>query len=372
MEGDILGLKSGYLLKQSNRRWRVRWFILQEDEICCHPKRHREIVLETIPLRGCSVVCPCLEENLQNKQGVFKINTPTGSELYFQAAGKIDRDSWAHAIGAVIRSISTSKQVSSQSKVPFRPFRAYANVSEIMGAIQEPDAGVEAGNHVRNGIVHKNCFRGNDVVDWLLRWSIVRTRNDGSAMAQTLLKLGHLQEVDLNDGSSGVTEKYNDGEKLYRFTSVNMGGKRNSYYSSDSDSSSADEDEEEDDVPSNRVKRGKVLQESFILKKRNFRKGWQVTKFILRDVPPSLEYFKASLLCNQLPDPLPSKLLDLALFSVENKVKETSESSPDHKKKKGKKFYLKNEKGKRILFKPKDDTEHLQLTTLLQTICISK
>lgn len=60
---------------------------------------------------------------------------------------------------------------------------------------------------------------GSDVVDWLMRWSIVRNRENGSAMAQTLLKLGHLQEVDLHDGSSGVSPKFNDGEKLYRFVS---------------------------------------------------------------------------------------------------------------------------------------------------------
>lgn len=44
-------------------------------------------------------------------QGVFKISTPGGDELFYQAAGKQDRDGWAHAVGAVIRSLSGSKQV---------------------------------------------------------------------------------------------------------------------------------------------------------------------------------------------------------------------------------------------------------------------
>ena len=78
------------------------------------------------------------------------------------------------------------------------------------------------GNHVRDGIVHKNSFRGSDVIDWLLRWNIVRRRNDGVAMAQALLKLGHLQEVDMADGTAGLLQMFKDGEKLYRFVSFYM------------------------------------------------------------------------------------------------------------------------------------------------------
>ena len=92
--------------------------------------------------------------------------------------------------------------------------------SEVLGALQDPDAGVEMGNHVRDGIVHKNSFRGSDVIDWLLRWNIVRRRNDGVAMAQALLKLGHLQEVDMADGTAGLMQMFKDGEKLYRFVSL--------------------------------------------------------------------------------------------------------------------------------------------------------
>ncbi|KAJ8302190.1 hypothetical protein KUTeg_021177 [Tegillarca granosa] len=92
------------------------------------------------------------------KLEMFKILMPSGEELYFQAAGRQDRDGWAHAIGAVIRSLSVSKQVY-QPSVPFQTCRANTNVSEIFGAIQDPDAGVELGNHVRNGAVHKNCFK---------------------------------------------------------------------------------------------------------------------------------------------------------------------------------------------------------------------
>ena len=39
------------------------------------------------------------------------------------------------------------------------------------------------------------------------------------AMAQALLKLGRLQEVDMADGTVGLLQMFKDGEKLYRFVS---------------------------------------------------------------------------------------------------------------------------------------------------------
>lgn len=42
----------------------------------------------------------------------------------------------------------------------FHPYQYNIPFSEILGALQEPDAGVELGSHVRNGDVHKNCFEG--------------------------------------------------------------------------------------------------------------------------------------------------------------------------------------------------------------------
>lgn len=41
-------------------------------------------------------------------QGLFKLHLQDGEEIYLQAGGPEDRDRWAHALGAVIRSLSTS------------------------------------------------------------------------------------------------------------------------------------------------------------------------------------------------------------------------------------------------------------------------
>ncbi|CAG2228231.1 PLEK [Mytilus edulis] len=179
---------------EQSKKWKIRWFTLEEDQLVCHPKRDRYV-------------------------GEFHIHTPKGEELCFRASGKEDCDGWAHAIGAVLRSLTVSNQ-DSEKNVPFQPFRVNTNVSEILGALQEPEAGVELGSHVRNGDVHKNCFEGHSIVDWLERWSIIRRRDDGVAMAQTLLKLGHLQEVDILDGAAGAARKFVDGDKLYRFKNI--------------------------------------------------------------------------------------------------------------------------------------------------------
>lgn len=39
-------------------------------------------------------------------------------------------------------------------------------------------------------------------------------------MIQILLKLGYVQEVDINDGVLGVFKKFSDGDKFYRFVSL--------------------------------------------------------------------------------------------------------------------------------------------------------
>ena len=62
-------------------------------------------------------------------------------------------------------------------------------------------------------------FLGKSIVDWLLRWSLVRSRSNGAAMGQALKKLGHIQEVDLKDGTMGAAPKFSDTDKLYRFVS---------------------------------------------------------------------------------------------------------------------------------------------------------
>lgn len=51
-----------YLSFQLIKRWKLRWFTLHEDALKCYPKGDNSVVLETIPLQGASVVCPCYDE----------------------------------------------------------------------------------------------------------------------------------------------------------------------------------------------------------------------------------------------------------------------------------------------------------------------
>ncbi|XP_053377974.1 pleckstrin-like [Mercenaria mercenaria] len=367
-------LKSGFLLKWLIKRWKIRWFTLHEDELRCHPKRDKSVVIETIPLQGASVVCPCFDEPDVNVEHAFKVTTPNGGELLFQAAGLQDRDRWAHAIGAVIRSITSSSQVSS-SPVKFQHFRAKANVTEVLGALQDPDAGVEMKSHVRNGIVHKNCFKGSDIIQWLLRWNIVRKRNDGVALAQTLLKLGHLQEVDISDGTAGASQFFKDDEKLYRFTSLNLGAQRNSYFdSSDSDSSLSDDDDDDTRIVE-KVKKGKVIKAGFLSKKKSLRKGWRFVRVLLRDNPPLLEYecpyqrtFK-----DQKIDPKRSKCIDLQICYLTDSSRSTTVKGDDKMQQPSGKlrFYVRTKGGKCRTFQTKDDEEWFEYISLLQTLCLA-
>ncbi|XP_060075446.1 pleckstrin-like [Ylistrum balloti] len=368
MDNENTTLKTGYLLKfEPNKRWKIRWLVLHEDQLTCHHRRDKTVIVTFISLHGASVICPCLDDPVADAQGVFKIVLPEGEEIYLQAAGRKDREGWAHAIGAVIRSISGSKQVSNGS-VPFPAFRAKVNVSEILGAIQDPDAGVMLANHVRNGAVHKNCFKGSDVVDWLIRWSIVRKRDAGSAMVQTVLKLGHVQEVDINDGAAGASAKFSDDDKLYRFTSLNLGGKRNSYYdSTDSDSESSDEEEENANVDV-KHRKGKILRERFLLKRRHIAKDWRVVRVILREKPSTVEYGRA--IAQSIASISSAKFIDLEKYDVQMSRKDSFSSGSGSKGKVKKKICLKDKtgKGRCHIFKVKDEEEWYEWNSILQQL----
>ncbi|XP_052780439.1 pleckstrin-like [Mya arenaria] len=367
MEKEISVVKTGYLLKWLIKRWKLNWFTLNEDELRCFIKRDKSVLIESIPLQGASVVCPCYDEPEVNIDRAFKLTSPNGTEMLFLAAGLQDRDRWAHAIGAVIRSITTSSQTSN-SPVKFQPFRAKANVSEVLGALQDPDAGVEMTNHVRNGIVHKNCFKGSDIIKWLLRWNIVRRRGDGIAMAQSLLKLGHLQEVDVSDGAAGASQSFKDDEKLYRFTSLNLGVQRNSYFdSSDSDSSLSDD--EDDGKIVERVKKGKIIKAGFLCKKKSLRKGWRFVRVLLRDSQPMLEYESPFRSKEQKTDPKnQSKVIDLQkCFLAESSRRMIGvkiQQAPAKLR-----IYLRTKGGKCRTFQTKDEGEWFEYASLLQTLC---
>jgi len=365
-------LKEGYLLVQKlNKRWKARWFVLTEDQLCCHQKKHKAVVINSLPLGGSSVVCPVTDMPDLNIQGLLKLQLPDGEVVLLQAGGQEDRDTWAHGLGAVIRSVSCQTV---HDRMSFQDFRTKANVSEIIGAIQDPDAGVESGNHLRGGTVFKNCFTGKSIIDWLLRWSLVRNRGNGAAMGQALMKLGHIQEVDLKDGTSGISSKFSDADRLYRFTSINLGAKRNSYYdSTDSDSSSSDEDEDETRVKDEvKVKRGKPVKEAFLAKKKNLRKGWQVVKVTARDGPPTLQYFRATH-ASGVDDKFPSKIIDLSSCKVMEIVKPPSSKSSTEASTtiQGPKFrlLLRSKTGKTMTFKMINEAEKIEWFSVISGLC---
>ncbi|CAG5134802.1 unnamed protein product, partial [Candidula unifasciata] len=360
----------------ANRKWKARWFVLNEDQLSCHHKKNKSVIISSLPLQGCSVVCPCSDNGELNPQGLLKLHVPDGQEIYLQAGGTEDRNRWAHALGAVIRSLSTSQKVI-HDQMAFQNFRTHANVSEIIGAIQDPDAGIESASHLRGGVVFKNCFTGRTIVDWLLRWSLVRNRENGAAMGQALLKLGHVQEVDLKDGTSGHSPRFNDTDKLYRFTSINLGATRNSFYdSTDSDSSSSEDDDDICDKTEPKTKKGKVVKEAFLAKRRNIRKGWKVKKVIARETPPSLQYYRAKFAAS-IDDKFPVKTIHLNTCKVIEIIKPpsgtkgNSSGAIEGTEARTPRFRLviRSKKGKTLTFQMKDEQEKVEWLTVLGDIC---
>ncbi|XP_041347841.1 pleckstrin-like [Gigantopelta aegis] len=367
MDKENQSLRSGFLLTRCpNYKWKAKWYSLSEEQLMCHHSKSKSIIVLTVPLKGCSIASPCFDLEDVNPNLLFKISTPENAELYFQAGSPEDREGWSHAIVAVIRLLSTSQQIS-RNKMPFQDFRANASVSEIIGAIQDPDAGVTMAAHLRDGVVYNNCFTGSNMIDWLMRWSIVRNRDNGTAMAQTLLKLGHIQEVDLHDGISGVSARFNDGERLYKFTSINLGLKRNSFYDSTDDDSSSSEDEEEEDSKREKIKKGKVVKEAFLMKKKNLRKGWHVVKAWLREKPPYFQYQKASYVSG-CEDQIKTKLISLEDSTVTEQVKPATASKGLGTKSKCARYRLciRDKKGKCVTLQTRDDQEKCEWLSQLR------
>ncbi|RUS78941.1 hypothetical protein EGW08_013282 [Elysia chlorotica] len=373
-------LMSGYMLVQdANKKWKTRWFVLTEDQLACCHKKNKSVVISSLMLQGCAIVCPAPNHSELNTQGLLKLNLPDGEEYLLHAGGPEDRDRWAHVLGAVIRCLSTSQQVRA-SPQHHHHFHCGLSAIEIIGALQDPDAGVEATNHLRGGNVFKNCFTGADIVDWLLRWSLVRNRGNGASMGQALLKLGHLQEVDLKDGTSGFSPKFSDNDKLYRFTSINLGAKRNSFYdSADSDSSSSDDDEDEDcDTLEQQVKKGKTLKEGFLAKKRSIRKGWKVLKVVVRDNPPTLQYFRAKYAATT-DDKFPCKLIHLDKCKVMEIIKPpplskgasstSSTADPAMAASPRYRLVIRRHKRKAFSFQMKDEQEKVEWMSALGEVC---
>ncbi|GFS27403.1 pleckstrin [Elysia marginata] len=220
---------------------------------------------------------------------------------------------------------------------------------------------------------------GADIVDWLLRWSLVRNRGNGASMGQALLKLGHLQEVDLRDGTSGFSPKFSDNDKLYRFTSINLGAKRNSFYDSgDSDSSSSDDDDDDTDTLEQQMKKGKTLKEGFLAKKRSLRKGWKVLKVIVRDSPPTMQYFRAKYAATT-DDKYPCKLIKLDKCKVMEIIKPPSSkgasnsstsAAPDLQDAPPRyRLVVRRQKRRAISFQMKDEQEKVEWLSAMGEVC---
>ncbi|GFS27404.1 pleckstrin [Elysia marginata] len=62
-------LMNGYMLVQdANKKWKTRWFVLSEDQLTCCHKKNKSVVISSLMLQGCSVVCPAPNDTDLNTQ----------------------------------------------------------------------------------------------------------------------------------------------------------------------------------------------------------------------------------------------------------------------------------------------------------------
>ncbi|XP_062523436.1 RAC serine/threonine-protein kinase-like isoform X2 [Corticium candelabrum] len=70
-----------------------------------------------------------------------------------------------------------------------------AHNSELIAAMQDPDAGVPLGEH-KNGLkTYKDCFAGCELIKWLLSLSFVTMTEEGCQLVNSLLNEAYLQPV---------------------------------------------------------------------------------------------------------------------------------------------------------------------------------
>ncbi|XP_062523439.1 pleckstrin-like [Corticium candelabrum] len=123
---------------------------------------------------------------------VIRLTAVNSTEFLLQAPDTETGDSWAEVIGDTIRQLEQDKTIANPMvaecdiRSTLRPLLDARN-SELIAAMQDPDAGVSLGEH-KNGLkTYKDCFAGCELIKWLLLWSFVTMREEGCQLANSLL-----------------------------------------------------------------------------------------------------------------------------------------------------------------------------------------
>jgi hypothetical protein len=230
-------LKEGFLVKKGHVRhnWRTRWFVLAPDALLYYRQKSDSTPAGVVQLAGCALVCP--DPDYRKRPNVMRLTTVDSTEFLLQAPDCETRDSWAGVIGQAIRQLEQDKTVRRKISNPMvaddiqsapRPL-VDAHNSELVTAMQDSDAGVPLGEHKSRLKTYKECFAGCELIEWLLSWSFVSSREDGCLLANSLLNEAYIQPVggiskeSFKKNSHSRKLAYVDGvTALYRFVSKHV------------------------------------------------------------------------------------------------------------------------------------------------------
>jgi hypothetical protein len=306
-DGSAHVLKKGFLVKKrvQKKRWKTYWCVLYEDQLVYYRKKDSTTAAGHMSLHGASVEShvPIYED----RKAVFKLYLQDGREYLWQCPSKEERDIWSLTVSATIRSLDSTTQ--SRSSV----FEATTTVdlSEVLVAMQDPEAGLPLNQYHFQNKDYSNCFAGSSVVDWLIKWHFADSRDSASRLAAMIVSKAHILPLPRRDKKSSDSANDPASNKVvfcdavdvyYRFTSVCQTGDRpvaDIFMDSSSDSAgSSDAEYSEGDVleSDSRATKGSIVKEGFLMKKgyRMRKKRWKVRKVMLRDEPPTLSYYSAS------------------------------------------------------------------------------
>ena len=54
--------------QNAKKKWKARWFVLGEDQLCCYHKHNKSVLINSLPLVGCAVTSPCNDLTDTNPQ----------------------------------------------------------------------------------------------------------------------------------------------------------------------------------------------------------------------------------------------------------------------------------------------------------------
>ncbi|XP_062523573.1 pleckstrin-like [Corticium candelabrum] len=347
-------LKEGFLVKKGHVRhnWRTRWFVLCPDVLTYYRQKNDATPAGEINLGGCALVCPV--PDYTKRPNVIRLTTVNGTEFLLQAPDTETRDSWAEVIGDTIRQLEQDKTIANPMVAECdicstpRPLLDAHN-SELIAAMQDPDAGVPLGEHKNRLKTYKDCFAGCELIEWLLSWSFVTLREEGCQLANSLLNEAYLQPV--GGLSKESFKKHSHSKKLafvdgvaalYRFSALTPSKPVEQCFSTlsrDADLTSSETDSSSEcgrhsvalqqPMGQSGGKIGKITRQGFLMKKGHRRHNWKARKFVLHKGASGLLYYRGS----KEEEPLGSILLEgCTVEEVEQKegLPALSKSRRDH------------------------------------------